>query len=85
MEVFDKHLTDCITARDEGNDITNVPDWNWLSINENDPKFGEYSKTVISDNGVPYSDDNNAVDMPEMFDSYINMEFGLPRSNDGEL
>ena len=31
------------------------------------------------------AEDNNAVDMPEMFDSYINMEVGLPRGNDGEL
>ena len=41
MEVFDKHLTDCITERDNENDITDMPDWNWLSIDEQDPKFDE--------------------------------------------
>ena len=41
MEVFDKHLTDCITTRDKENDITDMLDWNWLSIDEQDPKFGE--------------------------------------------
>ena len=37
MEVFDEHLTDIITARVKENDITNMPDWNWLYIDEHDP------------------------------------------------
>ena len=41
MEVFDKHITECITARDKENDIINVPDWNQLSIDEHNPKFDE--------------------------------------------
>ena len=40
---------------------------------------------MISDNGVPKADDNNMVKTPEMFDLNINMEVGLPRSNDGDL
>ena len=31
------------------------------------------------------ADDNDAVDTPDIFDSYINMEVRLPRVNDGEL
>ena len=34
---------------------------------------------------VPEADDNNEVKTPEMFDSYINRDFGIPRGNDGEL
>ena len=85
MEVFYQHLNDCITARDKENYITNVPDCNWLSIDENDPKFDEEFKKVIINDGVSEANDNNVVDMPEMFDSYINMEVGLPRVNDVEL
>ena len=41
MEVLDKHLTDRITARDKEQDITDVPDWIILSIDEYYPKFDE--------------------------------------------
>ena len=40
---------------------------------------------MLSENGVPYFNDNNSVKAPEMFDLYINMEVGLPRVNEGEL
>ena len=40
---------------------------------------------MISNDGVSKADDNHEVEFPEMFDSYINMEFILPRVNDGEL
>ena len=73
MELFDKHLTDYITARDKENDITDVPYWNRLSIDESDPKFDEELKKLINDYGVPEANDNNVVDTPEMFDLYINM------------
>ena len=85
MEVFDKHLNYQITTRDKDNDITNVPYWNQLSIDEHDYNFDEEFKKVISDDGVPEFDDNNASDAPEIFDSYINMDVGAPRRNDGEL
>ena len=73
MECFDRHLTNHIIARDKENDITDVLYWNQLSIDENDPKFDEYFKKVISDNGVPEANNNNSVNKPEIFDSYINM------------
>ena len=71
--------------RDNENDITDVPDRNRLSIDEHNPKFDEKSKKVISNDGVPGADDNNAVGITEMFDLYINMEVGLPRGNYGEF
>ena len=85
MEVLDKHLTDRITTKDKENNSTNVPDWNRLSIDENDPKFDEEVKKVISDDGVPKAHNNNAVNTPELFDSCIKAEVGLPRGNDGEI
>ena len=39
MEVFDKDLTDLITARDKYNDNTDVPYWSWLSGDEHYFKF----------------------------------------------
>ena len=71
--MFDKHLTDRITARDKKNDIINVLDWNRLFIDEHDPKYDEEFKKVKSENGVPEADDNNAVNTPEMFEWYINI------------
>ena len=43
MELFDKHLTDYITARDKENDITDVPYWNQLYIDEKNLKFDDES------------------------------------------
>ena len=40
---------------------------------------------MIIDDGVPEDNDNNAVETPEMFDLYINIQVGLPRVNDGDL
>ena len=71
MKVFDRHMTDRITVRDKDNYITNVQDCNRLSIDEQNPKFDEEFKKVIIDDGVPDADNNNVVDTPEMFDSYI--------------
>ena len=66
MEVFDKHLTDRITVRDKENDITNVPYCNRLSIDEHNTKFDEEFKKLISDDGVPEANYNNAVKTPAM-------------------
>ena len=62
-----------------------MPDWNWLSIDKQDYKFDDEFNKVISSDGVPEDDNNNAVDTPEMFDSYINMEVEFPGGNDGEI
>ena len=85
MKLINNHLTDHITARDKENDITNVPDWNQLSIAEQNPKFDEYFNKVVSNDGVTEANDSNAVKTPDIFDSYIKMEVGLPRGNVGEL
>ena len=34
---------------------------------------------------MPEAGDNTAYEKPDMSDSYINMEVGLPRGNDGEI
>ena len=83
--MFDNNLTDSITAMDRENNITDLTVWNRLYIIEHDTKFGEEFKKAIDDNGVPVTGDNNAVNMSEVFDSYINKEVGLLRGNDGEL
>ena len=83
--MFDSHLTDRITVRDKNNYIANVTDCNRLSIDEQNPKFDEYFNIEISNDGVTEANDNNAVETPEIFYSYINMDVGLPRGNGGEL
>ena len=38
---------------------------------------------MISDDGVPEADDDNALNTPEIFDLCINVEIGIPSGNDG--
>ena len=40
---------------------------------------------MISDNDASEANDNNAVETSNIFDSYINVEVGLPRGNDDEI
>ena len=84
-EVFDKNLNDRITMRDQQKDITNVPYWNRLSVDENNTNFDEDFNKLISGDDVPEADDNNAVKTPDMFDSYINMKVVLSKQNFCEL
>ena len=85
IDFWNKHLTYHITTRDNDNDITAVPDWNWQSIDEHYAKLDEDFKKVIGNNGVTKVDDNNTDETPDIFDSYINMEVGIPRGSYGEL
>ena len=56
-----------------------VPQWNRLANDENDPDFiKEYGKK-ISDDSI------RDIDMVNAQDEYVNMEIGVPRGLDGEL
>ena len=60
--------------------IPEVPEWNWLSLDEHDPElFDEFNK-MINDKIIPEADDEhkphsqygqNTEQTPEMFDSYV--------------
>ena len=61
------------------NDINN---WNQLSLSQLDEEFLDKLNKVISDETIPHADDDPT---PDEYDSYINMELGMPRGPDGEL
>ena len=94
MTQFDKLLSERLNAKDKDNDINTVPDWNRLSIDEFDPAFDSEFNKVIDDDGIPHAEDanvkqeptmNNDAVTPQMVDSYIDMEVGMPRGLDGEV
>jgi len=63
-----------------------TPQWNQLSIVDEDPEFVEEFNRVINDATLPEADELVMREhTPDAFDDYINMELGLPRGDDGEL
>ena len=84
MNEFDES----ISLRDEVRDINaqyeiaEIPDWNRLSIDEDDEDFRQELLRVVSDESIPEADD---ISNQETFDGYINMELGIPRGPDEEL
>ena len=67
-------------------DHDDIPQWNRLSIVDEDPEFVEEFNRVINDATLPEADKLEMREYtPDAFDDYINMELGLPRGEDGEL
>ena len=87
MEQSNSLLNERLEAKDIDTNIASVPDWNQWSIDNLDPEFDDELQKVISDDDVPHDDEEKPKEepthIPEMFDSYIEMEIGLPRGLDG--
>ena len=83
MEQFNTLLNKRLEAKYANINITSKPDWNWLSIDKLDPEFDDEFHKVISDDDVPHADEAQPKEEPthtsKMFNSYIDMEIGLPR------
>ena len=71
------------------------PDWNRLSLDENDKSFDEDFHKIINDESIPESDEEsysdkrneNVLDSSSSghFDPYLHMEVGLPQGSDDQL
>ena len=89
MEQSNKFLNKRLDAKDFDINIASVRDWNRLSIYELDPEFYDKFHKVISDDDAPHNDEEQMKEKPthtlKIFDTYIEMEIGLPRGLDGEL
>jgi len=74
-----------ITIRDvnESTITHDVPEWNQLSINEDDEQFRELFLNIINDPGIPDESDSQIDN--DINDTHINMEIGLPRGADGDI
>ena len=57
MEHSNTLLNERLDAKDVDIHIASVPDWNWLSIEDLDPEFGDELHKVISDNDLPHDDE----------------------------
>ena len=60
-----------------------IPEWNRLSLEDNDEAFAEEFNKVINDHDLKDIDDIKTTEVDE--DPYLRMEVGLPRGMDGEL
>lgn len=56
MRQYDTHIKERLDAIDKDTDLTEVPYWNQLSIDEFDPDCDEEFHEVINDEGVPEAD-----------------------------
>ena len=81
MEVYDSKIEQRLYVKDQDIDIMDVPQWNRLSTNEDDPDFWDEFEKVINDEGIPEADNTSL----ELEDSYINMEICLPKGSESEL
>ena len=60
-----------------------IPEWNRLSLEDNDKEFAEEFNKVISNNDLKDIDDMKTTEVES--DPYLRMEIGLPRGSDNEL
>ena len=84
MNEYAEGLKKCLEAKDIEANITEIPDWNRLSMDKSDPDFKEEFNKVINDETIPEADDLKE-DTPEMFDQYINMALALPQWDGTEM
>ena len=85
MSSYGKKIEKRLDVKDKDIDLTQVPHWNRLSYNEDDPDFMEEFTKVINEEGVPVEDDALDPRAPDGKDNYINMEIGLPWAGGDEL
>ena len=87
MEQFNTLLNKQLDDKDVDIKIASVPYWNLLSIDDIDTEFDNEFHEVISDDDVPPADEyqrkDEPIHTPEMFNSCIDMEIGLPMGLDG--
>ena len=72
MRLHDEKIEQQLQVKEQDDDLSEVPQWNRLSMNKDDPEFCE---EVINDDNSPESDP--VVDKSNNY--YLNMEIGLPR------
>ena len=85
MAAYDAKIEQRLGVMDKDIDLTEVPHWNRLLYDEDDPRFMEEFEKVINDDWVPHADDRNGSLSIEDGDAYINMEIGLPCGGDNRL
>ena len=84
MKLFDEKIVERLSIKnDQIHFAPEMPDWNRLSLDEDDPEFVEDFLKVIDDENIPHADD--AIKESINYDNYINMEIGMPRGPDGEV
>ena len=67
-------------------DLSDVPRYNHLSLEEADEDFRNEFQKVINDSELPETDDADESSKEAFFDYFVNMELGLSRGDvDGEL
>ena len=85
MVAYNMKIEQRLDVKDKDIDLMQVPHWNGLSYDEDDPSFMEEFGKVINNEGVPKADNQYGAQSANERDAYINMEIGLPHGGDNEL
>ena len=98
MTEFDEHLEKRldILGSDSSSMPSEIPDWNRLSLDEDDPSFDEDFNKIINNDDIPEADEESgpreekdektsSSSSSSIFDPYLHMEVGLPRGSDDQL
>lgn len=84
MDEFDTRISTRFNVQDQDMKYSfDIPEWNRLSLNEDDPEFAEIFQNVIDDHTVPHADP--PPELSTEYNNYVNMEIGMPRGPDGTL
>ena len=80
MEIYEKEIHDKVTkTRETELNVSDVPQWNRLALDEYDNEFTTEFQNTVSDEFIPEADDYY------LNDGYVNMEVGMRRGADGEI
>ena len=80
MEIYEKEIHDKVTkTRETELNVSDMPQWNRLALNEYDNEFTTEFQNTVSDEFIPEADDYY------LNDGYVNMEVGMRRGADGEI
>ena len=87
MQRYDKQIADIddAAAAEQGLNHGEIPDWNRLSLDEDDPEFLEANERIVDDDGIPHAEDQEDSHTPDTLDPYINMELAIARGDGEEL
>ena len=88
MKKYDERISEIDTVQAAQNETNygEMPEWNRLALNDDDPEFQQYVNQIIDDENIPHADQSMESDhTPDSFDPYLNMELALNRGDNEDM